>query len=117
MTIRLRWAIAPLRRATLQAARSGADQLAAALRLRIDAVEVCIDGPLELQLEHGPSMLWRAFSSVFARELRRAVETRTAEALHEVLVALSPREGEGGGAAGPAPPQVAAEEPPVECRG
>ena len=103
VTIRLRWACAPLRRAALQAARGGAE-LAEALKLRIDAVEVSIEGPIELQAHESargigaPAVLWRWFNSVFARELRRTVETRVAEEMYKTLAsALS----EAGGSTDP----------------
>ena len=48
VTIRLRWACAPLQRAARQAVRGGAE-LAEALKLRIEAVDVSIEGPIELQ--------------------------------------------------------------------
>ena len=94
VTIRLRWACAPLRRAAEQAARGGAE-LAEALKLRIDAVEVSIEGPLELQAHESersigaPAVLWRWFNTVFARELRRTVEAQVAEAVYETLASMS----------------------------
>ena len=48
VTIRLRWVCAPLQRAARQAVRGGAE-LAEALKLRIEAVDVSIEGPIELQ--------------------------------------------------------------------
>eukprot|EP00310_Coccolithus_braarudii_P013895 CAMPEP_0183344484 /NCGR_PEP_ID=MMETSP0164_2-20130417/10151_1 /TAXON_ID=221442 /ORGANISM="Coccolithus pelagicus ssp braarudi, Strain PLY182g" /LENGTH=276 /DNA_ID=CAMNT_0025515485 /DNA_START=15 /DNA_END=845 /DNA_ORIENTATION=- len=97
VTIHLRWACSPLRRTILfvKAAQRGGTELAEALNLTINTVEVSIEGPLELQAHESargigaPAVMWRWFNSVFARELKRTAEARVAEAMYETLSSVA----------------------------